>query len=86
MDTPSRGPGIVFIGSHLGYPMDRTPLGGGAMVGMHLARRLAALDSGLRLAALGSGPEAPFASSKSAEYARLAGVPEGIVDRTFCRR
>ena len=47
-------PGIVFIASHLGYPMDRTPLGGGAMVGLHLARRWAA-DPALRLAALGSG-------------------------------
>jgi glycosyltransferase involved in cell wall biosynthesis len=82
---------LVFIGSHLGYPMDRTPLGGGAMVGLHLARAWSQ-EPALRLAALGSGPEAPFAASPTAEYVRLAGVAEGLVDLSelayarFCRR
>jgi glycosyltransferase involved in cell wall biosynthesis len=81
---------LVYVGSHLGYPMDRTPLGGGAMVGLHLARRWAA-DPTLRLAALGSGPEQPFAASPRAAYHRLAGVDAGLVDLSelayarFCR-
>ncbi len=59
--------GIVFIGSHLGYPMDRTPLGGGAMVGLRLIRHWAA--AGLRdLTVLGSGLEAPVSG---VEYVRL---------------
>jgi glycosyltransferase involved in cell wall biosynthesis len=84
-------PRLVFVGSHLGYPMDRTPLGGGAMVGLHLARRWAQ-DPTLRLAALGSGPDAPFEASARAAYVRLAGVPGGLVDLSelayarFCRR
>jgi glycosyltransferase involved in cell wall biosynthesis len=58
---------IVFIGSHLGYPMDRTPLGGGAMVGLRLVRQWTA--TGLReLTVLGSGPEAPVPDG---EYVRL---------------
>ena len=79
------------MGSHLGYPMDRTPLGGGAMVGLNLARVWAA-DSSLRLAALGSGPQAPFADTATARYVRLAGVDEGLVELSelayarFCRR
>ncbi|MDE2291614.1 MAG: glycosyltransferase family 4 protein [Elusimicrobia bacterium] len=54
-------PNLVFIGSHLGYPMDRTPLGGGAMVGLQLARRWAeaAPARGTRLVVVGSGPESP---------------------------
>ena len=79
------GPSIVFIGSHLGYPMDRTPLGGGAMVGLFLARHWAA-DPEIRLAALGSGPQPPCEG-----YVRLAGLEEGLVDLSelayarFCR-
>jgi glycosyltransferase involved in cell wall biosynthesis len=62
---------IVFIGSHLGYPMDRTPLGGGAMVGLRLVRHWAA--GGLRgLTVLGSGLEAPAAG---VEYVRLPAGP-----------
>ena len=62
--------GIVFIGSHLGYPMDRTPLGGGAMVGLRLIQHWAA--SGVSgLTALGSGPESP---APGVDYIRL---PEG---------
>ena len=49
---------IVYIASHAGYPMDRTPLGGGAMVGLRLARHWARAD-GIRLTVLGSGPEPP---------------------------
>lgn len=49
---------LVFIGSHLGYPMERTPLGGGAMVGLQLARRWAAAE-GVRLTVLGSGSRPP---------------------------
>lgn len=61
---------IVFIGAHLGYPMDRTPLGGGAMVGLRLIRHWAATGvSGLTV--LGSGLESP---APGVEYVRL---PEG---------
>lgn len=61
---------LVFIGSHLGYPMDRTPLGGGAMVGLELAKRWAASAArrGVRLALLGSGPQTPV---PGAEYVQL---------------
>lgn len=78
---------IVFVGSHLGYPMDRTPLGGGAMVGLQLARHWKP-DSTWRLVVLGSGPEAPAAWVR---YVRLAGQEGGIVDLSelryarFCR-
>ncbi|MFA6004389.1 MAG: glycosyltransferase family 4 protein [Elusimicrobiota bacterium] len=58
---------IVFIGSHLGYPMDRTPLGGGAMVGLRLARRWAR-ERACELTVLGSGPLPP---AESGEYVRL---------------
>ena len=78
---------LVFVGSHLGYPMDRTPLGGGAMVGLQLARHWKP-DSTWRLVVLGSGPEAPAADVR---YVRLAGREDGIVDLSelryarFCR-
>jgi len=79
---------IVFIGSHLGYPMDRTPLGGGAMVGLRLVRQW--LAAGLQdLTVLGSGPEAP---APGAVYVRLpAGASYDIVRLSefayarFCR-
>ncbi len=67
--------------------MDRTPLGGGAMVGLQLARHWAP-DEKWRLIVLGSGPESP---SPSCEYARLAGVDGGLVElgelayARFCR-
>ena len=62
---------IVFIGAHLGYPMDRTPRGGGAMVGLRLIRHWAA--SGFReLTALGSGLEPPAAGVR---YVRLPSGP-----------
>ena len=78
---------IIFVGSHLGYPMDRTPLGGGAMVGLQLVRHWRP-DASWRLAVLGSGPEAP---TVAAPYARLAGREGGLVDlgeleyAGFCR-
>ncbi|OGR95640.1 MAG: hypothetical protein A2V88_14345 [Elusimicrobia bacterium RBG_16_66_12] len=78
---------LVFVGSHLGYPMDRTPLGGGAMVGLQLARHWKP-DSTWRLVVLGSGPEAP---APGVRYMRLAGQEGGIVDLSelryarFCR-
>ena len=67
---------LIFVGSHLGYPMDRTPLGGGAMVGLQLVRQWTP-DSSWRLVVLGSGSEAP---GQAAEYVRLAARPEGLVE------
>lgn len=61
---------VVFVGSHLGYPMDKTPLGGGAMVGLQLARHWRKTGrEGLHI--LGSGPENP---APGLSYVRL---PEG---------
>src|SRR5438034_1068657 len=82
---------IVFVGSHLGYLMETTPLGGGAMVGLHLARRWAQEPS-VELHVLGSGPAAP---APGAAYVRLpaGGAGEkGLVSLSeleyarFCRR
>ena len=67
---------LIFVGSHLGYPMDRTPLGGGAMVGLQLARHWKP-DASWRLVVLGSGPEAP---AQAAQYVRLAARPDGLVE------
>ncbi len=78
---------LVFVGSHLGYPMDRTPLGGGAMVGLQLIRHWKP-GSTWRLIVLGSGPRTP---AEGVEYVRLAGQDGGIVDFSelryarFCR-
>lgn len=78
---------LIFAGSHLGYPMDRTPLGGGAMVGLQLVRHWTP-DASWRLTVLGSGPQEPSAFS---EYVRLAGVEGGLVELSelayarFCR-
>lgn len=76
---------LVFVGSHLGYPMDRTPLGGGAMVGLQLARHWRPRDAVL----IGSGPVAP---RPDMEYVRLPqDAPERIVAlselgyASFCR-
>ncbi len=77
---------VVFIGSHLGYPMDRTPLGGGAMVGLQLIRHWPA--GGPELVALGSGPVLP---RKDVEYVALAGGERELVSLSelayaaFCR-
>ncbi|MFC1679401.1 hypothetical protein ACFL2T_04250, partial [Elusimicrobiota bacterium] len=61
---------IVFVGSHLGYPMDRTPLGGGAMVGLQLVRHWsrAASEEGFHLTVVGSGSHAPC---READYLQL---------------
>ncbi len=51
---------IIFVAAHLGYPMDKTPLGGGAMVGVHLSRLLGAQKNrDFDFVCLGSGPESP---------------------------
>ena len=69
---------LVFIGSHLGYPMDRTPLGGGAMVGLELAKRWvgAAARRGARLVILGSGPQAPAAGAEYVQLPEAGGDPK----------
>ncbi|MBI3548762.1 MAG: glycosyltransferase family 4 protein [Elusimicrobia bacterium] len=86
MTPPAKN--IVFIGAHLGYPMDCTPLGGGAMVGLQLARRWAK-DGRFRLKALGSGPLAP---SEDVDYwTSGVGGTKGLVKLSefgyarFCR-
>ncbi|HVE13076.1 MAG TPA: glycosyltransferase family 4 protein [Elusimicrobiota bacterium] len=61
---------IILAGAHLGFPMDRTPLGGGGMVGLQLARAWA--REGARLTVLGAGPQAPWDPPPSgARYVRL---------------
>lgn len=78
---------LVFVASHVGYPMDRTPLGGGAMVGLQLVRHWKP-DASWSLTVLGSGPETPV---PGCDYHRLAERPEGLVDlgeldyARFCR-
>ena len=78
---------LVFVASHVGYPMDRTPLGGGAMVGLQLVRHWRP-DASWSLTVLGSGPDSPVADC---DYHRLAGREEGLVDLgeldygRFCR-
>jgi glycosyltransferase involved in cell wall biosynthesis len=75
------------VGSHIGYPMERTPLGGGAMVGLQLVRHWRP-DASWGLTVLGSGPEVP---APGVEYVRLAGREDGLVDlgeleyARFCR-
>lgn len=83
---------MVFTAAHLGFPMDRTPLGGGAMVGLQLMRHWAAQAGGARIVGLGAGPEAP---EGGLEYHRLP-EGDGATDRLvslsemqyagFCRR
>jgi glycosyltransferase involved in cell wall biosynthesis len=78
---------LVFVASHVGYPMDRTPLGGGAMVGLQLVRHWKP-DASWKLTVLGSGPETP---AGGCDYHRLAERPGGLVDLSeleyarFCR-
>lgn len=75
------------MGSHIGYPMERTPLGGGAMVGLQLVRHWKP-DASWGLTVLGSGPEVP---APGVEYVRVAGREDGLVDlgeleyARFCR-
>lgn len=81
---------VVFVGAHLGFPMDRTPLGGGAMVALRLARQWA--KDGRDVVLLGAGPVAP---TGGLPYERLPGGDEAS-DRlvslseleyaSFCRR
>ena len=67
--------------------MDRTPLGGGAMVGLQLVRHWRPDDS-WALTVLGSGPDRP---APGVDYHRLAPREEGLVDlgeldyARFCR-
>ena len=68
--------------------MDRTPLGGGAMVGLQLVKHWKPDPASWTLTVLGSGPEAPVGGC---DYHRLAERPEGLVDlgeldyARFCR-
>ncbi len=81
---------VVFVGAHLGFPMDRTPLGGGAMVALRLARQWA--KDGRDVVLLGAGPVPPC---DGLPYQRLPGGDEAS-DRlvslseleyaSFCRR
>ena len=66
---------LFFVASHVGYPMDRTPLGGGATVGMQLAREWAVQED-FELTVLGSGPEAP---APNVRYVRLPGQDYDLV-------
>ncbi len=82
---------VVFIGSHLGYPMEKTPLGGGAMVGMHLSRSWQSLGKE-PLWVLGSGPVSPAVGIRyvrlgheGSEGQALARLSEFEYAR-FCRR
>src|SRR2546423_818459 len=81
---------VIFVAAHLGFPMDRTPLGGGAMVALRLARQWA--KDGRDVVLLGAGPVPPTAGLP---YERLPGADEAA-DRlvslseleyaSFCRR
>ncbi len=51
-------PKVVFIASHLGYPLDTTPLGGGAAVGARLVHAWSRRKD-IQLHVLGSGPQSP---------------------------
>lgn len=68
--------------------MDRTPLGGGAMVGLQLVKHWKPDPASWSLTVLGSGPDAPVGGC---DYHRLAERPEGLVDlgeldyARFCR-
>ncbi|UPT73963.1 MAG: glycosyltransferase family 4 protein [Elusimicrobiota bacterium] len=78
---------LVFVASHVGYPMDRTPLGGGAMVGLQLVKHWKP-DASWKPVILGSGPETP---APGCDYHRLAAREGGLVDlgeldyARFCR-
>lgn len=67
--------------------MDRTPLGGGAMVGMQLIKHWKP-DASWALTVLGSGPQSP---AGGCDYHQLAERPGGLVDlgemdyARFCR-
>jgi glycosyltransferase involved in cell wall biosynthesis len=80
---------LVFIGSHLGYPMDRTPLGGGAMVGLQLLRHWP-IRPDYELTAVGSGSMPPrpgldYVHLPQGEKADLVRLSE-LGYAAFCRR
>lgn len=83
---------IIFVGSHLGYAMDKTPLGGGAMVGLQLIRHWQR-EGSRELVVLGSGPQPPRADVEYAALVRPSqGGGRGLVGLSelgyarFCRR
>jgi glycosyltransferase involved in cell wall biosynthesis len=79
---------VVFIGSHLGYPMDKTPLGGGAMVGLELLRHWPVLP-GVEIVALGSGPQTPRAEFRYVQAAAQERALESLSEldyADFCRK
>lgn len=78
---------IVFSASHLGYPLDTIPLGGGAAVGYRLARQWA--GEGAELVVLGSGPE-PVPGLRYLQLPPGAGDPDLVrlseqAYASFCR-
>lgn len=80
---------LVFIASHLGYPMDRTPLGGGAMVALELLRHWPSRPD-FSVTAVGSGPLSP---KPGLDYVRLPQGEDADLVRlseldyaAFCRR
>ncbi len=79
---------IVFIASHLGYAMDKTPLGGGAMVGLQLVRHWKGMR-GVDLTALGSGTVVPCEGVEYVQVScgegRLVNLSEFQYAR-FCRK
>lgn len=81
---------IVFIGSHLGYAMEKTPLGGGAMVGLQLIRHWAGA-TGVEIVAVGSGPVVPHAGVEYVQVPAGAGLKGSLVSLSelgyarFCR-
>lgn len=79
---------VVFIASHLGYAMDKTPLGGGAMVGLQLVRHWKALK-GVDLTVLGSGSVVPREGVEYVQVScgndRLENLSEFAYAR-FCRK
>ncbi len=89
-NLPSMPKKVVFIGSHLGYAMEKTPLGGGAMVGLQLIRHWAAFP-GVELVALGSGPVVPHSGVEYVQAPAGTGLKTSLVNLSelgyarFCR-
>lgn len=86
----AQAPAVVFVAAHLGFPMDRTPLGGGAMVSQRLARLWA--REGRRVHLLGAGPDAPAPGLPYERLPESDESPEDLVSlgelryAAFCRR